>query len=324
MKIEELKRKIEEQTNGKLSEEQINQIIEKAGLEEVIVHVTSDPYEYGEASIEDEDDDVEKIEGIIGDTKGGEYYYDPYQGETVDESANFSLSQIQASIKTWKLEEQDVKRFSPTTINIYLPEQEYDVVTFKELVERDKMQKLVTTIKEKTNGRLSDEQISKIIEESGLVDTSMVLVTSDPYKYGRANEAETGYTMDGDHYESIDEEIEGIIGDTEGGKYESNESANFSLNQAQSSVIRRTKYDYYEGYDEKHWYYSTLINIYLPEQEYDVETFKELLEKDEIQRKEIIAKGEEASLEGIKEEMIVIEEDRTKDNEKDKKDIVLE
>lgn len=201
-----------------------------------------------------------------------------------------------------------------------------------------KIEELKKIIHEETKGRLSEEQIDEIIKHSGLkkqienrkitnqlnriikgfeLDEVEVVVTSNPYEYGATNVAKTESEND----YSLKETITGVIGDTKGGAYEEpyqgdliDESADFSLNEVQASVKNG------EEYDDGVWDYPVTINVYLPEQKYDVETFKELKERDKMQHEEILAKAEDASLKGIKEEMDKIKEAREVTREEGKEE----
>lgn len=51
MDLQQLIEEIQEKTGGRLTEEQIKQIVDQSGLEDVEVKVTGDPYEYGGDSV---------------------------------------------------------------------------------------------------------------------------------------------------------------------------------------------------------------------------------------------------------------------------------
>ena len=281
MDLQQLIEEIQEKTGGKLTKEQIKQVVDQSRIEDedLKVSVTSNPYEYGEDSVQKQEFDnnyslEETVEGIIGDTKAGEYE-DRYQGDLIDEPANFSLNELQVSIKRSE-EYIDGEYVDTTTINIYMPEKEYDVKTYKELIERDKLNQLVEEIQEKTKGRLTEEQIQQIVNQSGLEQVA-VLVTSDPHEYGVANVENKKFK---NNY-SLEEQVEGIIGDTKAGEYEDryqgdliDEPADFSLNELQVSIKRSEEYA--DGRNDD----TTTINIYMPEKEYDVKTYKELIQRE--------------------------------------------
>ena len=155
--------------------------------------------------------ETQKLENMK--IEAGEYE-DRYQGDLIDEPADFSLNELQVSIKRSE-EYIDGEYVDTTTINIYMPEKEYDVKTYKELIERDKLNQLVEEIQEKTKGRLTEEQIQQIVNQSGLKQV-VVLVTSDPHEYGMANVENKKFK---NNY-SLEEQVEGIIGDTKAGEYE--------------------------------------------------------------------------------------------------------
>lgn len=88
----------------------------------------------------------ETVEGIIGDTKAGEYE-DRYQGDLVDEPADFSLNELQASIKRSK-EYADGRNYFTVTVNVYIPGKEYDVKTYQELLQREMKEQGFHTVEE--------------------------------------------------------------------------------------------------------------------------------------------------------------------------------
>ena len=80
MDLQQLIEEIQEKTGGKLTKEQIKQVVDQSRIEDedLKVSVTSNPYEYGEDSVQKQEFDnnyslEETVEGIIGDTKAGEY-----------------------------------------------------------------------------------------------------------------------------------------------------------------------------------------------------------------------------------------------------------
>ena len=280
MDLQQLIEEIQEKTGGRLTEEQIKQIVDQSGLEDVEVKVTGDPYEYGGDSVQNKEFDnnyslEETVEGIIGDTKAGEYE-DRYQGDLVDEPADFSLNELQASIKRTEEYINGEYDNNTTTINIYMPEKEYDVKSYKELIKRDKLKQLVEEIQERTEGKLTEEQIQQIVNKSGIANV-VVEVTSNPYEYGE----DSVEKKELDNNYSLEEKVEGIIGDTKGGRYEDryqgdliDEPADFSLNELQAS-IKRSK-EYADGRN----YFTVTVNVYIPGKEYDVKTYQELLQRE--------------------------------------------
>ena len=153
MDLQQLIEEIQEKTGGKLTKEQIKQVVDQSRIEDedLKVSVTSNPYEYGEDSVQKQEFDnnyslEETVEGIIGDTKAGEYE-DRYQGDLIDEPADFSLNELQVSIKRSE-EYADGRNDDITTINIYMPEKEYDAKTYKELIQREMEEQGLHTVEE--------------------------------------------------------------------------------------------------------------------------------------------------------------------------------
>ena len=178
-----------------------------------------------------------------------------YRGkqEIISKVPNFSLRQIQAVIGN--------------SIVIYMPEGEYQEKDYIELVKTGFAKKIA----EKTKGKITDEDIKRMIEGMNVEDIANVKieVISDPLEYGEKvlkDEKDT---------------IKSIFGDTKSGEYqyirledydctqkEVKTMPNFSIGELQASIVTTDNHN-----DE----IENVLYVYAPEREYEEKDYEELV-----------------------------------------------
>ncbi len=274
-------KKLKEKTEGKLEDKDINSIVEGIEVDDITditIEVTSDPFEYGEHIIED---DEKKIESIFGDTKSGksEYTYieefdDCFQKQ-ITAMPNFSVGTIQASKVCLYDEWDNIK--TESVLKIYVPEKEYEEKDYQELVHNKKRDHFVQMIKQQTNGKMDIEKIREIAARlADKIGSDNVVITTSPYEYGDKNYIEKVQPR----YSNIANYIvEYIEGDTR--KSPSYSVEEFSLNMLQIRKIQIKSYDT-NGYgvveDEQ---ITEQYTIYLPNEDYiQGATYFDLLDLD--------------------------------------------
>ncbi len=166
---------------------------------------------------------------------------------------------------------------------IYIPEKEYEEKDYKELVQRRLEKKLWEELKEKSQGKLQDKDIDKIIERTRndiFVDIKIKII-SDPFEYGNKM------------MEKEDETTENICGDIKPGKYKSDYIEEFNCTREQiiampnftlGEVQVNAKDEYEDAYDKYDYSYNSknvkvgrTLTIYIPEKEYEEKDYKELV-----------------------------------------------
>lgn len=201
---------LKEKTKDKLTEEDINMIIEGIGtdiLNDIKIKIINDPIEYGEQAIEAEEDGKSSVKSVCGDIKTGKYEdicvdigrnvgyaeyitQDTFYQRRIKTIPNFSIGAIQAIEENaydtvHKFDGLVEKIRKGSTLKIYIPEKEYDEKNYIEFLHNKKREKLIQIIMQQPNSNMSVEEVRKIADELAdkiELDKEVAIATS-PYKY---------------------------------------------------------------------------------------------------------------------------------------------
>lgn len=270
---------IKDKTNNSLTQEQIDIILNNIDFNIELIKIIGDVSTYN-IDVTGNPDEFSKAldtdtENIIGNSINGFFYRYPYETEIIGKLPNFSLDQLQ------------VVNHNYSNIFIYMPEQEYAEKDYKELAEQTIRKKLTEQLKEKANGKLSDEDIDNIIKGMGedILNDTKIEILSDPFEYANQIIIEN-------------EEIRNICGDMIFGKSEKinievefygsfkqqiTTIPNFSLKSLQASSMNKYTDDAFD--DRAKVKTGRVLTIYIPEKEYEEKDYKELIhnkKRDEI------------------------------------------
>lgn len=249
-----------------------------------------------------------------------------YSKDTITEQpSDFKINKVQVVITDEEYRDNHGDDEKRAEIVIYLPPKELEDsnIGFKEFAEKERREKLKNAIIEQVQGKLSEEQINTILD-SVPYDTEIV-VTSSPYDLANESiEVSTSSEYEGDDSYDTEQKISIIDGDvkpgsekgkTFSGALEVNndieyENPDFTLNQLQIINVNRVDSTYNYGGTEE---ITNRTIIYIPDEEILKEGFSGLKSYKEVI--ELIAsKGDEASLEGIDQELKVIQNGRNIEN----------
>ncbi len=323
MDMEKIFKLVKESVGERMTDEQIREIIEKPYLEEdeqLEVLVTSDPREFEEKTRKKKDifehswagrtADVSYTDVLLGDYEPG--IDDSYQ---FSDNGNIENKTNSHKISDFLLNEMQVafvdNEYSDTyngnnmfseekSLVIYLPDEEKypEKSSFKEMILKERFEKLSEAIVEQTGDKLTYEQIKGIIEKVDLEDIELpeIVVTSDPFDFDEqarlkkdifehswaGRKVDISYTdvLLGDYQPGIDDRYEYSDNGESQGPRENHQKSDFALDQLQVTLINKDVSDHYNGNEKDEL--SKKIIIYLPDElQYGkLSRFSELVDKD--------------------------------------------
>ena len=205
----------------------------------------------------------------------------------MDELSDFSMNKMQVALSTDEYDEYN------NTLVIYIPEvREYDVISYKEFTQNKQKQALFDILLEKTNGKVSEEELHQLAEKfdfsNGIPEIEVI---SDPEKFDKAvAEIVDEYSDDFENDNASYRHSTTLHGDYQSGfqgTYESrgtissyrdfDETSDFNLNGVQVILVNNNEERrFYNSRTQKD---SSSIVIYLPEREYEEQSFKTYVEK---------------------------------------------
>ena len=229
---------------------------------------------------------------LFGDYKAGmsqqkSYSYNSPEAGEINELSDFSMNKMQIALSRDDFDEDN------NTLVIYIPEvREYDVISYKEFIQKEQKQNLFDVLLKKTNGKIPEEQLHKLVEKfdfsNGIPEIEVI---SDPEKFNNSViDREDVYSDDFENDNNTYRHSTKLYGDYQSGTedvYESRgrrtsykefeETSDFNLNGVQVILVENTQE--HRFYDSKTVKPSSSIVIYLPEKEYEEQTFKTYTEK---------------------------------------------
>lgn len=207
----------------------------------------------------------------------------------IHETSDFSMNKLQIALSTDNYDE------NLSVLVIYVPEaKEWDQTSFKKSIENEQKQALLKQLREKTKGKVPEEQLLILVDKfdfsNGIPD---IKVISDPKLFDdTARESANVYSDSFENDNSLFVDVNTLYGNYQSGNdtvfehrgyrssySESNTPSDFNLNEVQ--IVLVNNYQYRRFYNRETEKESSSIVIYLPEKEYEEQSYKKYREKQE-------------------------------------------